>query len=135
MDKVVDNLMIFEGQGAITFFAGNYTEYCNHLYDKEQNSAKELKELKELENSKQKAEHKNKEAQKKKLSYKEQKEFQQLELEIEQLEAKKIEIENQMNSGSLSPEEIAESSETYQNTINKIDEKSFRWLELSEKAE
>ena len=132
MDKVVDNLMIFEGQGELSFFAGNYTQYCNHLYDKQQEQAVIAKKL---DVNKSKTDYKNKETSKKKLSYKEEKEFEQLEKEVEQLELKKKDIEGTMSSGSLSVEEIATLSATYQKVIDSLDEKSFRWMELSEKTE
>ncbi len=128
MDKVVDNLMVFEGDGKINFFAGNYTQYCNDLYDKKQieNTAKE--------NVKPKVDYRNKENQKQKLSFKEKQEFEKLEKEIEVLENLKKQIEEDMSSGTLSADKISELSQKYSELSDELDEKSFRWLELSEKA-
>lgn len=130
MDKVVDKLMVFKGDGEIGFFEGNYTEYCNDIYDKKQTEQALLK-LKEVD----KIKPINKViSNKPKLSYKEKQEFELLEEEMEELESEKAEIEKTMNSGNISTEEIAKLSTKYQQAINTIDEKSFRWLELSEKA-
>lgn len=131
MDKIVDNLMIFEGEGNISFFAGNYTQYCNDIYDKKQ---EELAKNKSKEQTNSKCNNNKKVPQKQKLSYKEKQEFEQLEKEIAKLETEKSEIENNMNIAGISSDEIATLSTKYQNAINLIDEKSFRWLELSEKA-
>lgn len=134
MDKVVDNLMVFEGDGDISFYAGNYTQYCNHLYDKQQDiKAAEKNTANRTSDTKTNISiSDNNNAKKSKLSYKEKQEFEKLEKAIEILEIKKKEIEAEMNGGELSIDTIAKLSDKYQQTNNELDEKSLRWLELSE---
>ena len=73
--------------------------------------------------------------QKKKLSYNEQREYDMLEKEIEELNVKRVFMEEELNSGKLSPFEIVTKSAEYSQLIDTIDEKEMRWLELSEKVE
>ena len=126
LDNLVDHIFVFEGNGKIKDFPGNYTDY---QLKKSQQKKQEKKEEKPAQI---KPEAGNKPAEKKKLSYKEQKEFEALEAEIPILEKQKAEVLEQMNSGSLSPEELQEVSELYARLEKELEEKEFRWLELSE---
>jgi ATP-binding cassette subfamily F protein uup len=130
MDKVVDHLLVFNGQGDIRDFPGNYSQY------------REWKDAKEhFENEKQKAEQqketktqKVRVESKRKLSFKEKKELEQLEKDIEQLEAEKKMLEEMLCSGTLSVDELTEKSKRLPVLNDELDEKSMRWLELSEFA-
>ena len=127
MDKIVDHLFVFEGDGKIRDFPGNYTIYRNQLLDEEDKQKK-------TQNDKSKsAEEKPKKKELNKMSFKEKREFEQLEQEIEQLENEKAELEEAMNSGKLSPDELTEKSHRFGELSDELDEKEMRWLELSEK--
>lgn len=125
MDKVVDHLLVFNGQGDIRDFPGNYTQYRDWKevkvqMDKEQERAKGDKTVRVRLNEK------------RKLSFKEKKEFEELEILITHLEEEKAEIEAALCSGELSIEELTEKSKRLPILNELIDEKTFRWLELSE---
>ena len=128
MDKVVDHLLVFNGDAKIKDFPGNYTDY------------REWRELEEEEQREQAKQQEKKSAPKpveekekpRKLSYKEKKELEALEIEIPQLEEEKADIETQLSSGTLSGEEITTLSKRYEELSNLIDEKTMRWLELEE---
>ena len=130
MDKIVDHLFVFEGDGKVTDFPGNYTIYRNKV---------------EIELEKAKNELRNKEPEKKpvkptvqqvktKLTFKEQREFELLGTEIEKLDSQKTELENALNSGTLLHEELFRMSEQLVKIKSLLDEKELRWLELSELA-
>lgn len=125
MDKVVDHLMVFNGQGDIRDFPGNYTQYRDW---------KELKELKEKEAVKPQEEKtvRVRSNEKRKMSFKEKREFEQLEQDIADLENEKATIEQQLCSGELSVDELTVLSKRLPEVNDLIDEKTLRWLELSE---
>ncbi|PKQ68090.1 ABC transporter [Labilibaculum manganireducens] len=127
MDKVVDQLFVFEGNGIIRNFPGNYTIYRDSLDQQE----KEIKKTEKLSTPKKE---KPKSELTKKLSFNEKREFEQLEIDIETLTSEKEEIEIAMSSGSLSNDELMEKASRIEKVIELIDEKEFRWLELSERA-
>lgn len=128
MDKVVDHMFVFEGKGKIRNFPGNYTIYRDTITEEE----KEIKKLdKQVKPKKEKPKSNNNA---KKLSFKEKKEFEQLEIDLEQLNQEKEDLEQAMSSGTLSNDDLMEKSSRIQTVIDLIDEKEFRWLELSEKA-
>ena len=127
MDKVVDHLLVFEGEGKIKDFPGNYTQYREWAeYRKEQ----ERKEASD--SSVAKVSNKVRMNDKRKLTFKERKELESLTTEIEQLEQEKKAIEEALCSGELSVEELTEKSCRLPKLSAEIDEKSMRWLELSE---
>lgn len=135
MDKVVDNILVFKGQGEIQNFPGNYSQYREFAELIEKNQKEETKEKKSQETQHKKTDlPKEKEDSRKKLSYKEKREFESLENEIAKLEEEKGEIEKEMSEGNLSTNELIEKSERMGTLITLIDEKTFRWLELSEFA-
>ncbi|WP_372751272.1 ABC-F family ATP-binding cassette domain-containing protein [Labilibaculum sp.] len=127
MDKVVDQLFVFEGNGIIQNFPGNYTIYRESLNQQE-------KEVKKLEKQTAPKKEKPKSEPSKKLSFNEKREFEQLEVDIETLTSEKEEIEIAMSSGNLSNDELIEKANRIKKVIELIDEKEFRWLELSERA-
>ncbi|MDE5418944.1 ABC-F family ATP-binding cassette domain-containing protein [Labilibaculum sp. DW002] len=127
MDKVVEHMFVFEGQGKIRNFPGNYTIYRDSV-------DQELKQQKKSEKQIKPKKEKPKQEQSKKLSFNEKREFEQLEVDIETLTSEKEEIETAMSSGSLSNDELMEKASRIEQVIELIDEKEFRWLELSERA-
>ena len=131
MDKIVDHLFVFEGEGVITDFPGNYTVYRNKVEEDEQQKAKE--EAKKKAEAKSEAAAKPSHPQtKKKLSYNEKREFEQLENEIPELEEQIGELEELLNSGNLNHDELYEKSLQLDDMKSQLDEKELRWLELSE---
>ncbi len=132
MDKVVDHLLAFQGSARIKDFPGNYTQYrewkeVQELLEKEKEHAAKPKEEKV-----QQAQPKNDE--KKKLSFKEKREFEELDALIPQLEEEKANLENELSSGTLSTDELLQKSNRISQLIEEIEEKTMRWLELSELA-
>ena len=129
MDKVVDHLLVFKGDGEIKDFPGNYTQYreWQSLQPKESSKPKEAPAAKVI--------NQNRDSQpvgKRRMSFKEKREFEQLEKEIEQLEKEQHMIEEALCSGTLSVEELTEKSKRLPQLKDELDEKSMRWLELSE---
>ena len=125
MDKVVDHLMVFNGQGDIRDFPGNYSDYR----DWKDAKAKVEKEAEKPQEEKTARVRLN---DKRKMSFKEKREFEQLEKEIADLEAEKVRIEELLCSGTLSVDELTEKSKRLPEVNDLIDEKTMRWLELSE---
>lgn len=125
MDKVVDHLLVFKGNGAIKDFPGNYTQYreweCMKAKDDDKTESK---------NKEQKVDYHN--ATKRKMSFKEKTEFKCLGEEIEQLENEQKNLEVELCSGTLSVEELTEKSKRLPIIKDELDEKGMRWLELSE---
>jgi len=122
---------VFEGEGKITDFPGNYTIYRNKVEEDEEKSKNKARaEARTAEiKPKEKPQNENK---KQKLSFNEKREFEQLEKEIPELEFQKEKLENQMNSGELAHDELYEKSLELEKIKTLLDEKEFRWLELSE---
>ena len=130
MDKVVDHLLVFEGEGSIRDFPGNYTQYreWKSLADKPTDSDTAKK------NSQKPQPQKTRDDSKRKLTYKEKTEMAQLEKDIEALEAEKQSIENELNGGTCDVDRITELSVRLPKLNDELDEKSMRWLELNELA-
>ena len=129
MDKVIDHLLVFEGEGKITDFPGNYTQYREWSHLKSKEEAEKTNKPKE---TKPKADYHPES--RRKMSFKEKREFEQLEKEIEQLETECKHIEESLCSGNLSVEELTEKSKQLPILKAQLDEKSMRWLELAELA-
>ena len=129
MDKVVDHLLVFKGQGEIKDFPGNYTQYREWQALQPKDAVAALKPA--LTASVSTTDTKRKET-KRKMSYKEKREFEQLEREIEALETEKKQIEEALSSGTLGVDEITTMSKRLPLLTEELDEKSMRWLELSE---
>ena len=132
MDKVVDHLLVFKGEGEIQDFPGNYTQYREwcRLQPKTEGEGAEKKAtkptVKEQPSATQKKEGKRK------MTYKEKREYEQLTKELEQLENEQKTLEEALCSGQLSVEELTEKSKRLPEIKDEIDEKEMRWLELAE---
>ena len=134
MDRMVDHLFAFEGDGVIRDFPGNYSQY-REAKEKEKLTADSGKPAEK--NEKQEPETLNEKPgtnqQKQKLSFKEKFEFEQLEKELPQLQEEKRTLEEKMNGGSMNYEDLQLAAERISTLVQLIDEKEMRWLELSEK--
>ena len=131
MDKIVDHLFVFEGEGKITDFPGNYTIYRNKVEEVQEQEKTKAQAKSKAEVKKEPLKSKVS-AEKKKLSFNEKREFEQLEKEIPALEKQIKELEEILNSGSLPHDELYEKSLELDKIKTLLDEKEFRWLELSE---
>ena len=133
MDKVVDHLFVFHGNANVQDFPGNYTDFRIWREEKER---LELQEKQNREKPKEKSETKVKssDSRPRRLTFKEKREFEELEKEIEMLEAEKAEIEAALSSGSLQGSDLIEKSNRIGALMSELDEKTMRWLELSELA-
>lgn len=129
MDKVVDHLLVFYGEGVISDFPGNYSQYreFSSLESKQDSKDKET-------NAKPKAKKDYRNDNRRRLSFNEKREMEILEQEIEALESEKKQIEEALCSGMLSVDELTEKSIRLPKLNDDLDEKSTRWLELSEFA-
>ena len=128
-DKVVDHLLVFKGEGSIQDFPGNYTQYreWSKLKSDEENKNKVTKN-----NSSNKKKNDYHNDTRRRMSFKEKYEFQQLSKDIEALEQEQKNIEDALCSGTLSVDELTEKSKRLPILKDELDEKSLRWLELSE---
>lgn len=125
MDKVVDHILVFKGEGEIQDFPGNYTQFREWDSLQPADTSKEEKREKTPVKSYRSDE-------KKKMSYKEKREFETLESEIAKLETEISNLEAELCSGSLSIEELTDKSILLPKLKKELDDKSMRWLELSE---
>ncbi len=124
MDKIVDHLFVFEGNGKISDFPGNYSDY--RVYEKSVPKVLEVKKERQASDSKNKAN---------KLSYNEQKELKNIESKIRALELDKKLLLEKFNDSNLSQDQINSLSEELQAIITEIENKELRWFELSEKLD
>jgi ATP-binding cassette subfamily F protein uup len=134
MDKTVDHLLVFEGNGTVTQFPSSYSDFI------------EWKRLKEAEEKKKQEEERNKNSQKfaktdnnptkksDKLTYKEKREMEAIEAELSKLEEEKMNLEELLNSGTLPFDKLQQHSARIGEIIDRTDEITLRWLELSEKS-
>jgi ATP-binding cassette subfamily F protein uup len=127
MDRVVDHIFVFHGQGHVQDFPGNYTQYRLETIKREGDEAKG--ERLEAKGTKTKTE------QKRRLSFKEKKELEELETRMPALEEEKATLEALLSGGATLPDEIARASKRYQEVQEELDMAELRWLELSEIAE
>ena len=139
LDRLVDHVFAFEGNGVVKDFPGNYSEYRQWKYDTEAEEEELAKEQKQLQATvtvqepvKSVAVESAPIVEKKKLSFKEQKELESLDVELPQLEVKKTEIETLLSSGITDAKEIEKLSKQFTFITTQIDEKTMRWLELQE---
>lgn len=131
MDKVVDHLLVFKGEGEIQDFPGNYTQYRDYqkMKSKEDNQTKPVKNTKQVN-----IEAKNNSSinGKRKMTFKEKRECEQISEKINQLETEQKQLEEELCSGNLSVEELTEKSKRLPILKDELDELELRWLELSE---
>ena len=132
LDRVVDHLLVFCGNGQIKDFVGGYTAYRTFIkdYEAEQRAAVRRPEIPGQARNDAKNDARN-DGKKKRLSYKEQREFEALEAELERLNAEKAEIEALLSSGTAAYDQIRAASERYETLKTELDAKETRWLELS----
>jgi ATP-binding cassette subfamily F protein uup len=133
MDKVVDHVLVFHGDGQVQDFPGNYTQYreWKRERDEQQKATKG-----ETDKSRQNAyREENQSNRKRRLTFKEKQEYQTLETEIDRLETEKASLEEALSSGLLSSDEIVEMSKRLNTVNSELDAKSDRWLELYEIAD
>lgn len=137
MDKVVDHLLVFKGEGEIQDFPGNYTQYREWNRMQAKDEAEQAKPAKSgnataesdgAGTAKRDANFENK----RKMSYKEKREYEQLTKEIDALTEEKKKLEEELCSGNLSVEELTEKSKRLPEIKDELDEKEMRWLELAE---
>lgn len=131
MDKVIDHLLVFKGEGEVKDFPGNYTQYRDFqkMKSKEEAQQTPIRKSNDAEETTKKDYHNNT---KRKMSFKEKREYEQLTERINQLEEEKDNIEGLLCSGTLSIEELTEKSKRLPLLKEELDELEFRWLELSE---
>ena len=134
MDKVVDHLLVFKGDGVIKDFPGNYTQYreWERLRDDSGEVIGDRTQQKKVQQNKPLTSNNSPLTSKKKLSYKEKREMEQLEKDIAALEAEQKQIEEALCGGTTSVDEITKMSKRLPLLKDELDEKSMRWLELSE---
>ena len=133
MDKVVDHLLVFKGEGEIQDFPGNYTQFR----DFQKMKSKEEEQQKPSKNSSPTANEPKKDYRnntKRKMSFKEKREYEQLSDKIAQLEEEKQQLEEELCSGNLSVDELTEKSKRLPILKDELDELELRWLELAELA-
>lgn len=132
MDKVVDHLLVFKGEGDIKDFPGNYTQYreWSRLQSKEEAERSAQQKQAATAGKSKAAAYRN--DTRRRMSYKERMEFQQLEKDIENLNKEKEQIEQELSSGTISVERITELSKRLPTLNEELDEKEMRWLELAE---
>ena len=133
MDKVVDHLLVFKGEGEIQDFPGNYTQFRDFqkMKSKEEEQQKPSKNSSPTANDPKKDYRNNT---KRKMSFKEKREYEQLSDKIAQLEEEKQQLEEELCSGNLSVDELTEKSKRLPILKNELDELELRWLELAELA-
>ena len=134
MDRLVDHMFVFEGDGMIRDFPGNYTQYRIWQKEQERKEAEERKiqaiDTAQIPSTVEEAST-QKPKEKRKLSYKEQREFEQLEKDIPALEQEKAELAERMSS-NIPYEELEQVNKRMIEITNALEEKEMRWLELSE---
>ena len=131
MDKVVDHLLVFKGEGEIHDFPGNYTQYRDYqkMKSKEDNQTKPVKNTKQVNTE---AKNNSSINGKRKMTFKEKREYEQISEKINQLETEQKQLEEELCSGNLSVEELTEKSKRLPILKDELDELELRWLELSE---
>ena len=131
MDKVVDHLLVFKGEGEIQDFPGNYTQYRDYqkMKSKEENQQKPIKKPTNNE-----PKSNNSHNEKRKMTFKEKWEYEQLTEKISVLEEERKQLEEELCSGKLSVDELTEKSKRLPLLKDELDELELRWLELSELA-
>ena len=125
MDKVVDHLFVFHGEGNVQDFPGNYTQYREA-----KGASYSLEDARKTGYSLEVKGTKTKTEQKRRLSFKEKKELEELEVRMPQLEEEKTQLEALLSGGSSSAQEIAQASKRYQEVQEELDEAEMRWLEI-----
>ena len=136
MDKMVDHLFVFEGQGVVNDITGNYTVFRQLEKDKkfqaEEDQREVAKQAIKVEKAIEQQVPKSNESETRKLSFKEKMEFDTLEKDIEQLEARKIELTEVLSNPSSATEALIQAGKELSQLVEELDQKTERWIELSE---
>jgi len=130
MDKVVDHLLVFNGQANIQDFPGNYTQYREWKSFKEKEISDQATSIEKPHKTKSSSDQKS---ENQKLTFNEKRELESLDTKIPELEAEQRQLESELSTGALSSEELLLKSQRISSIIEELEEKSMRWLELSEK--
>ena len=132
MDKVVDHLLVFRGNGEIKDFPGNYTQYREYerLAAKENQQTSKSPQVSGTESTSKKKDYHH--DTRRRMTFREKREFESLSKDIESLEKEQKELETALCSGKLSVDELTEKSKRLPQLKEELDEKEMRWLELSE---
>lgn len=128
LDKCVDHLFVFEGDGKIKDFVGQYSEYREYMQEVEQ----QRREAERASSQAKPQQQRSHDQSKRKLSFKEQRELEQIEADLARLAEERKGLEDKLSSGALSFEQLHEASQRIEALIDEIDEKEMRWLELNE---
>lgn len=128
LDKSVDHIFVFEGEGRIKDFVGKYSEYREYMKEKEDEERAKQRNATPAKPQQQRTH----DTSKRKLSYKEQRELEQIEADLAAHGAERAELEAELSSGTLPYDRIAEISKRIEELVSLIDEKEMRWLELNE---
>jgi ATP-binding cassette subfamily F protein uup len=131
IDKLVDHLFIFEGNGQVFDFPGNYSDYRASVKLQEQEAARQKAETQEKKKAEEPPKQQSASTDKRKLTFKEKKELEEVELLLENLEKEKTDLETSISSGTLNSDDIVKKSNRLGEVLKLIDEKTDRWLELS----
>ncbi|MBO7318301.1 MAG: ABC transporter ATP-binding protein, partial [Bacteroidales bacterium] len=132
MDKVVDNLLVFQGNAQIKDFPGNYTDYRLWRDARQQEERKLAEEQRRKQIADNPTPKREQPTERKRLTFKERKELEELDALIPQLEAEKARLEEEMCSGTLATDQLIAHSRRIEELIAELDDKGMRWLELSE---
>lgn len=130
LDRLVDHLLVFCGDGVVKDFIGDYSQYRQYMIDLKAADKADAKAASKSAPQKRSTGS----AERKKLSFKEQREFEDIGKRLAELEEEKAVLEERMNSGTLPYEELRKASEQHRKVSEEMDEKEMRWLELSERA-
>jgi ATP-binding cassette subfamily F protein uup len=128
MDKVVDHIFVFHGEGNVQDFPGNYTQYRLEA----KGASASLEDARKTGYSLEVKGTKTKTEQKRRLSFKEKRELEELEKQMPQLEEEKAQLEALLSGGATNPNDIAQASARYKEVQDLLDEAEMRWLEISE---
>ena len=132
LDKIADHLFVFEGEGVVKDFVGSYSGYREYIKEKEKERRALERDKQQKEEKKRFVESENAPAKKRKLSYKEQRELEQIEKDLEALNAEKVELEEKLSGGNISGDELNRCSMRIGEVSALLDEKEMRWLELND---
>ena len=132
LDKIADHLFVFEGEGVVKDFVGSYSGYREYIKDKEKERRALEREKQQKEEKKRFVESENAPVKKRKLTYKEQRELEQIEKDLEALNAEKVELEEKLSGGNISGDELNRCSMRIGEVMALLDEKEMRWLELND---
>ena len=134
MDKIAEHLLVFEGDGRVTNFPSSYSDYMEYKVLKEDEEKATAAQSRTRQQSQQPTANSQQPVRSTKLSFKEKREMEQIEQELQQLEQEKAQLEDELNSGTLPYDQLQTKSARIGQIIDRTDQITMRWLELSEKS-